>query len=46
MAIFNGVEDDFIEEHIMDTKFDKEVSLEQVGGSEGKIIESRIGLMD
>jgi len=46
VAIFNVVENAFIEEHILDTKFDKEVALEQIQVDDGKSIESKIGLMN
>ena len=46
MAIFNGVESAFIKEHILDTKFDKEVALEQIQVDDGKSVESKIGLMN
>jgi hypothetical protein len=45
VATFNGVEPEFIEEHILDTKFDKEAAREQLEASEGKSIESKMGLM-
>jgi hypothetical protein len=46
VAKFNGVEDAFINEHIADAKFDKEVALEQINDDEGKSIESKIGMMN
>lgn len=46
MAKFNGVEDAFINEHIVDAKFDKEVALEQINDDEGKSMESKIGMMN
>ena len=46
VAEFNGVQDEFIKENILDIQYDKEVALEQIKEDDGKSIESKIGIMN